>query len=455
MISARLVTTSLFAFAMGMVGFGCSSDSGSNEFGSGLGPSTGAGGTTFSTGQGGGAASSGGGNTGGSNTGGGGGGSGNAGADASTGAGGGGGGVVYIGDAGDESCGATRAGSELRQVNILLVIDKSGSMSDTPAGFASDKWTAMKTALGAALDPVKGLISFGLELYPFNHTTPIPYACGTACCQMETGGAAINISVDAGTTTLPNIISTVGSQTPGGGTPTAAALKEALWYFTGGAGKALVGDKYVLLATDGAPNCNGTLTCGADRCTANLDAVGSTKPPPDCVKNGQNCCQPTGGGASCLDDSSSVDQITALKAANVSTFVIGIPGSENYAAVLDSFAVAGGQAASATSPKYYAVTAAGGVAALTSAFQSITVKLVTTCDLQLKVEPPDTTLLNISIDDLIIPKAGGEAGINGWTLDQTTKPSTIRITGAPCDKLKSTGATSVQVLYGCPYIPIN
>jgi hypothetical protein len=378
--------------------------------------------------------------------------SGSAGTDGSAGAGG----IVYVGDAGDESCGATRAGTEARQVNILLVIDKSGSMADTPTGFATDKWTAMKTALGAALDPVKGAIAFGLELYPYNSSAAIPLNCsqgGAAnCCQMTTGAAAISIPIENGTTALPKILSTLGSLSPGGGTPTAATLKEALWYFTAGAGAGLAGDKYVLLATDGAPNCNATLACDAAHCTANIDAVaaGTT------ACSGQNCCA-SGAGANlaCLDDPASITQITALKTAGVSTFVIGIPGTENYVNVLDAFAAAGGQTASATSPKYYAVSASGGVAALTDVFKAITVKLVTTCDLQLAKEPDDPTLLNVTIGGALIGKAGGAAGVNGWTLDRSTIPSTIRITGAPCDALKSMGATSVQVLYGCPYVGVN
>jgi hypothetical protein len=314
----------------------------------------------------------------------------------------------------------------------------------------------MKTALGAALDPVKGAIAFGLELYPYNPAAPIAPDCSkngpATCCQMTTGAAAINIPIETGTTSLPKIVSTFGSQSPGGGTPTATALKEALWYFTAGAGAGLQGDKYVLLATDGAPNCNTALACDAAHCTSNIDDLAAQTT----VCAGKNCCAlGAGSNLACLDDLASVTQITALKTAGVSTFVIGIPGSENYVATLDSFAVAGGQTAGAASPMYYKVSASGGVAALTDVFKSITVKLVKTCDLQLARNPDDPTLLNVVVDNDIIQKAGGEAGIDGWTLDQTTTPFTIRITGAPCDKLKSQGATSVKVLYGCPYIPIH
>jgi hypothetical protein len=440
---------------------GSSASSGTGSAGvggsSGTGSSLGTGATSGSMGTGGGAAY--GGSSGSGGVAGIGGGAGTAGSGGTAGAGGSAASTGVGGDVLDahDVCGATRAGAEPRQVNILLVVDKSGSMADTPAGFTSDKWTAMKTALGAALDPVKEAIAFGLEFFPFNPTAPIPLDCSKAgpatCCQMTTQAAGINIPIEPGTTGLPKILSTFGSQNPGGGTPTATALKEALWYFTAGAGAGLQGDKYVLLATDGAPNCNTGLACDAAHCTSNIDAVAAGT----VACSGQNCCGvgATGANLACLDDSASITQITALKTAGVSTFVIGIPGSENYANVLDAFAVAGGQAANANSPKYYAVSASGGVAMLIDVFKAITVKLVTTCDLQLKTEPPDPMLLNVSIDGVLIAKAGGAAGINGWTLDSSTHPSTIRITGAPCDNLEAMGATSVQVLYGCPYIPFN
>ena len=78
------------------------------------------------------------------------------------------------GDAMDlgDACGQTTIKGASKEVDILLVIDKSGSMNATPAGFASDKWTALKTALPAALDPVKGGISFGVELFPTTSSHP-------------------------------------------------------------------------------------------------------------------------------------------------------------------------------------------------------------------------------------------------------------------------------------------
>lgn len=477
MKTARLVTTSLALFALGVVGPACSSDSGGATGGgggnagssaaAGNAANAGTGGGAASSGAGGAAASSGtGGGAAGIGTGGAGGGAagtgtgGASGSGASTGAGGG---VVYL-DAGEETCGASTAEADVKLVNVLLVIDKSGSMAETPAGSATDKWSAMKAALGEALGPIKGVISFGLEMFPFDPTMRIPIvSCGAACCAMPTGAAAINIPVEPGVTALPKILGAVSSQDPGGATPMAAALKEALAYYTTGAGSKLQGGKYVVLATDGAPNCNAAATCQAATCTINIDAAGKAGAPA-CVDAKTSCCvAPYGSAVQCLDDSATSTQIAALKSAGVGTFVIGIPGSESYGAVLDGFADAGGQPASATSPKYFAVSASGGTAALTAAFKAITTKLVTACDLKLKSDPPDPTMLNVRIDGAFVPKIDGDAGADaaadagadGWTLDQSTSPPTVRLVGATCDKIKANGANNVQVLFGCPYVPLK
>ena len=59
---------------------------------------------------------------------------------------------------------------------MLLVIDKSGSMTDMPAHFDTDKWSAMKASVAAALTPMKSQLQLGLELYP------------VAGCDLASGG---------------------------------------------------------------------------------------------------------------------------------------------------------------------------------------------------------------------------------------------------------------------------
>jgi len=158
---------------------------------------------------------------------------------------------------------------------------------------------------------------------------------------IQSGGAAL-------------ILEELGNTAPSGGTPTAAALTRALEYFTTGEGASLAGEKYVLLATDGGPNCNEDLTCAAATCTLNIE----DKCPPN-----TNCCDAAVdpvGPTKCLDEDASVAAVAALAAEGIKTFVVGIPGTEAYADTLDLLAAESGVANPGAPPDYFAVPADGG-----------------------------------------------------------------------------------------------
>jgi hypothetical protein len=346
-----------------------------------------------------------------------------------------------------QACGGTSIVAAPKDVNILLVIDESGSMTSKPTGFSTDKWSSLKTALATTLSAVQNDISFGLELFPFalDPKAPMPVSCDTNCCQMPAGSAAIQIPIEAGKTAVPKINTALTASAPGGGTPTASALGLAYDYFKTGGGSSLKGDRYVLLATDGGPDCNGALTCDAATCTSNLDnkSLGTTT----------NFCDPTIGGPDaktrCLDDTATEAAITKLAGIGVKTFVVGIPGTEAYTATLDALAKAGGEenpaaAADAAAPSYFAVSASAGASGLADVLGSITKNLVTSCSLQLGSQPENKLLLNVYVDGTLVPENG-----DGWRLDTSTTPYTIELLGSLCDKVQTEGAESVQVVYGC------
>ncbi|MBM4363639.1 MAG: hypothetical protein FJ104_13235, partial [Deltaproteobacteria bacterium] len=337
-------------------------------------------------------------------------------------------------------------------VNVLVVLDKSGSMQDPLPGTSDAKWDTMKAAVGAALDGTKGAISYGLALFPqaADGQPAIPLTCadfGTCC-----GDPAAGVSVDVapGATAVPLIEAALDATTPGGATPSAAALSAALDYFTKGAGKDLAGDRYVLFATDGGPNCDDAATCAADSCTTNLDGKCSLTSLPD--GGDANCCDAAFDGKwRCLDASGAEASVTALASAGIPTFVVGIPGSEAYSSTLDALALAGGVPAGAAdggAPRYFAVSASGGAAALTDVLESITKSLIKSCRLELANDPPDRTLLNVEVDGVAIARGAA----NGWELDTKTSPPTVVLQGTTCARVETEGATSISVVYGCPTV---
>lgn len=343
--------------------------------------------------------------------------------------------------AGLDQCGTTSVEATFSAANVLLVIDKSSSMDDQPEGFALKKWEALKAALEPALTAVQDEMSFGLLLYPFGEQAEIPLDCFEGCCEVPPTSAAIEVGIEPGTSSATKVMDALNATRPGGGTPTAAALDAALSYFTTGEGKDLKGDRFVLLATDGGPNCGADdTTCAADHCTPNLDG--------SCPAGQGNCCQ--GEGAYCLDDAAVVQKIQALAAASVPTFVIGIPGTEKYADYLNGFAIAGGVPNPHTPPDYYAVSAEGGVEGLTQTFVDITTHLVRSCEIDLGSLAPDRKLVNVAVDCAVVPFEDGA----GWDIGTGAlgASTTLVLAGDACRRVRREGARRIDVVYGCPTV---
>ena len=338
--------------------------------------------------------------------------------------------------AGLDRCGVTSVEATFSAANVLLVIDKSSSMDDQPTGFERKKWDALKAALEPALTAVQEEMSFGLLLYPFGDGADIPLDCFEGCCAVPQGSAALQVPIEPGSRSVPKVMDALNATAPGGGTPTAAALDAALAYFTTGSGRDLEGDRFVLLATDGGPNCGAEVTtCASDHCTPNLDGL--------CAAEQGNCC--AGEALYCLDDAGVLEKIRALADASVPTFVIGIPGTEAYSEYLDAFALAGGVPNPNRRPEYYAVSAEGGVEGLTRTFIDITTHLVRSCEVDLGNVAPVKKLTNVAVDCEIVPFDDGA----GWDIDPST-PSALVLATDTCEQRE--GARRIDVVYGCPTV---
>jgi hypothetical protein len=358
--------------------------------------------------------------------------------------------------AGLEDCGSESVQAQTVPINVLLVVDKSASMTADPGDWGESKWNALHGALSSALNQVRGVVSWGLELFPTSAgDTPIPTPCSTPedrCCEMPES-AELNVPVAGGAQNVTEILNQLNNTDPSGGTPTAVALQHAYEYFVNGAGADLSGERYVLLATDGAPNCDSEAECSIDTCTLNLEGeAGSSCPPPD-DPNAANCC--ANRPEACLDDSGTLAQIQALADSGIQTVVVGIPGSELYQTNLEEFATAGGFTKLDGDIGYYEVTQEGGVDELRDTFVEITTALVTDCEIEITQDIPNPNEVNVAVDCVVIPR-GEESGTeNRWFFDDPQEPTVIIISGPICDTIQSEGVDRIDTVYGCPTIEIG
>jgi hypothetical protein len=317
------------------------------------------------------------------------------------------------------SCQGKEIPLKVNAPNLYFVLDHSGSMSE------QSKWTNVRSVVSDLMTQLGPRAYFGATMFPAPDTSDA-CAVGAEVMSLQLGdsqGAAANAFLAA------------TSADPAGGTPTAPTLEELVPELT-----SFHGPTFAILATDGGPNCNPALMCGADQCTSNMDGVMGCP-----VGGPPNCCDSTGGGVGgigCLDGPRTTQAVTDLRAAGVQTFVMGIPGSAPYAAVLDDLAVAGGTARPGE-PRYYRVDTAD-TSALGSALAQIAAQVTASCTFTLNHAPADPNAVNVYVGGSVVPRDGPD----GWSISGTT----LTLEGATCTAIRTGKAVSVRVVEDCPTI---
>jgi hypothetical protein len=304
--------------------------------------------------------------------------------------------------------------------NMYFVLDRSGSMAE------NNKWQQVRIVVGKIMRALGPRASFGAMIYPGDATD----TCAPGVEIMATRPGDPPSTKDGPTTTALLDRSNVP---PTGGTPTSASLAAVLPIV-----QKLPGKTFVILATDGAPNCNALAACGYDKCMPNMENVQG------CPKEGPfNCCEPPEGfRENCLDSQASIAAATNLRSANVPVYVIGLPGTAAFAGVLDDLAVAGGTGGPA-SPKYFAVDSANETAML-DALKKVAAKIVATCEFNLKDEPADPKLVNVYIDDVVLPYDPAAT----WKIEGKT----VTLLGDTCTKVMNGDVLGVRIIAGCPRV---
>jgi len=310
---------------------------------------------------------------------------------------------------GGATCGQTNVSVTPQPPDILIVQDRSLSMTDDSSGRAcaggsmngdgkcgaASKWTQVINALDPVVMQTQSTVSWGLMFLGDE-----PVMCGAATTPV--------VPITPGTSYARIQAALAGVQFTGAtGTPTAAVVNNAVQYMQGLTDP---NPKFLLLATDGEPNC-------------------------------------AGGNLNTNDDVGAENAVAAAKAAGIPTFVVGIATATDAAATkaLNTMAVNGGEAQVGAATQYYAVT---DTADLLTVLAKI-ISAATPCTIPLSG-------ITGSLDKVAVSakEAAGQTveirhdDTNGWSYTDATKTAII-LNGDACRNLQTVTYTAFQFIYTC------
>lgn len=183
---------------------------------------------------------------------------------------------------------------------VLLLLDRSASMMEPSSTPALTRWQLVTPPLDDVLASAPSSIDWGLKVFPEGEGPECSPLSGAIALPIGAGNAAAMV------TAIDSVLPT------GNGTPTDSAVNLAAAYLRLFDGSA---PTYILLITDGVPNCAGTMLDSTAARSAAITAIGNAA------------------------------------ASGFHTFVIGIETSSAVAkATLDAMAVAGLEPRDTTNP---------------------------------------------------------------------------------------------------------
>jgi hypothetical protein len=323
----------------------------------------------------------------------------------------------------DLNCGAKTKTATKLAPDVLIVLDRSGSMNESydgmscgaggmggrPVGMTNcgpnSKWAKVVPAITEVVSETQTDVNWGLKFFP-----QVAAGAGTDACAVN-NMAEVPIGPSNGTAIQTAIMG--ATQANGGvvtgynGTPTRNAANGAVGYMQS---LTDANPKFILLATDGAPTCA---------------EAGTTNASPGAIA-----------------------AVEAAKTAGFSTFVVGIAtaNSAEADATLSGMATAGGLARAAT-PPYYPVTNADDLAA---AIRTL-IGVAATCTFQVGPAPTDdgsTALDKIDVFGDGTPIVRDPTHTNGYDYKDSTMQQ-IEVHGPLCDQIKSGAIADVTVTFRC------
>jgi len=317
----------------------------------------------------------------------------------------------------DANCGAKSKTASKVAPDILILLDRSGSMNDninnqmcTDGGFGASsgcgmdsKWAKVTPAITQVVTETEADVNWGLKFFPDNSAAACTVGANAAVPIGPGNASAIAAAIMGAT-------STNGGVTGFQGTPTRMAAAGAATYMSG---LTDMSPKYILLATDGLPTC------------ANNNAMTD-------------------------DSTAAVTAVDAARMAGFPTFVVGIAtGGGTADTTLSNLANAGGLP-KAGSPAYYPVSSA---AELAAAIRTL-IGVAATCTFQIGPAPTsdgstDLKYIKVFGDGTEIMRDKTHA--NGYDYTDDTM-NAIQVYGPLCDQILKAEIHDVTVAFTC--IPV-
>jgi hypothetical protein len=361
---------------------------------------------------------------------------------------------------------------ELQPVNMFILLDRSLSMSSFNFGDQTFEQVIDNALISVVKDPQNDLVYFGLAAFPSMNCVREGASNASQLCYQPD-----SVTVPVGPGMGAEIETQLIAMDTCGGTPIAASLRWVQSYLATAMPDALLQNPtYVLLATDGAPNCS-----------------------PDHDFNDPNTCvntnpdKPLSQDEQCLDDQASNlaalslfagDQNMGFQATaidtqqqyylSVKTYVVGIGNDvASWTDVMNNIAsFGGGQYFAATDP-----------AAVTEAFKDIVAEATPctfpidwskinlkptqkACKLVRAYKVENGVPLNGKDDNGELPYSPDCSNPYGWRFQNLTKPvedaeygngecSTVELCQDSCHDLKYRTLEGLSFEFGCAPTPVK
>lgn len=325
-----------------------------------------------------------------------------------------GGGAFGIGPAGTNSpCVSSVAQANLADADLVVMLDRSGSMGDPNEGFnPALKWTPVTAALKSFFtDPSSAGISASLQFFPqgADLTSVCSYAYGTPL-----------VALTPTSSPMP-LVSAIDATQPAGGTPTLPALQGAVAYAEQVAAAHPLDKTVVVLATDGDPGfgINGQFEAG-------------------CTNND-------------IPHVAAVAQAAFAGKPSIPTYVIGVgPDLQN----LDAIASAGGTGQAVMVPVNDPTQTGQTFESALNTIRSASLP----CQFSIPPAPSGKTINPYAINVILVDAKGTQSVLtysadcsnaSGWHYDNPSAPTTVLLCSGACSSARGDAGGKVTLAFGC------